>query len=90
VELILEIIVEERRIRTRIGVFGCVTFKFSWKYVLKYEVSFGKYKLRKKMARNMRAFFFADSSHLTVEHHILFLASFFSNSGTLTGLIGFS
>ncbi len=86
----MEIIVEERRIRTRIVVFGCVAFKFSWKYVLKYEVSFGKYKLRKKMARNMRAFFFADSSHLTVEHHILFFAFFEKNSGTLTGLIGFS
>jgi hypothetical protein len=86
----LEIIVEERRIRTRIVVFGFVAFKFSWKYVLKYEVSFGKYKLRKKMARNMLAFFFANSSRFTVEHHILFFSFFFPNSGTLTGLIGFS
>jgi hypothetical protein len=78
------------RRRRRIAVLGCGGLKFSWKYVLKYEVSFGKYKLRKKMARNMRAFFFANSSYFTVEHHILFFSFFFSNSGTLIGLIGFS
>jgi hypothetical protein len=80
VELILEIIVEERRgrrRRRRMAVLGCGALKFSWKYVLKYEVSFGKYKFRKKMARNMRAFFFANSSHFTVEHHILFFSFFF-------------
>jgi len=30
-KFLLENIVEERRIRTRIVVFGCVAFKFSWK-----------------------------------------------------------